>query len=274
MNKITTQINKILYATVFLIVIPCMLWLWAKYTENLINSSVIESNLAGYILIIFGVLLMIWAMYTLKKYGKGLPMNAYPPLKFVTNGPYYFVSHPIYWGFGMLMAGYFILTNSASGLWLVTPITILAMIALVMGYESHDLKKRFPNLSMTTILDLPGKINETASIRERLVSLYWVAASLLLSNFIIAKLVGQTAAMLGKPLVLPFSTENQILPLLSVLFIVTIPFVIKRKNLLRTWAIKSLIAVGILTFTALLYPGLWAQYLPLKQGFIYFVPVF
>ena len=273
MNKISTQINKTLYATVFLIVIPCMLWLWAKYTENLINLPVVESTSAGYILIIFGVLLMAWAMYALKTYGKGLPMNAYPPLRFVTNGPYHFFRHPIYLGFGILMVGYFILTRSASGLWFVTPIAILAMIALVLGYEVIDLKKRFPNQSMTTTLDLPAKINETASIRERLASLYWVAGSLLLSNFIIAKLVGQTATMLGKPLVLPFSTENQTLPLLSVLFIVAIPFVIKRKNLLRTWAIKSLIALGILTFTSLFYPGLWAQYLPFQHRIVYFVPV-
>lgn len=273
MNKITTQINKILYATVFLIVIPFVLWLWAKYTEDLINLPVIESNLAGYILIVFGFLLMTSAMYVLKKYGKGLPMNAYPPLKFVTNGPYYFVSHPIYWGFGMLMAGYFILTKSASGLWLVTPITILAIIALVMGYEAIDLKKRFPNQNRTTILDLPKKTNETAGVKERFVSFYWVAASLLLCNFIIDKLVGQTAAMFGKPLVLPFSTENQTLLLLSVLFIIAIPFLIKRKNLLRTWAIKSLIALSVLTFTALLYPGLGAQYLPLQHGVICFVPI-
>jgi len=96
MNKISTQINKTLYATVFLIVIPCMLWLWAKYTENLINLPVVESTSAGSILIIFGVLLMAWAMYALKTYGKGLPMNAYPPLRFVTYGPYHFFRHPIY----------------------------------------------------------------------------------------------------------------------------------------------------------------------------------
>jgi len=104
--------------------------------------------------------------------------------------------------------------------------------------------------------------------------LYWVLASLLLCNFVIATLVGQTPAILLKLLVLPFSVENQTLPLLSVLFIIAIPFVIKRKNLLRTWAIKSLISLGILTFAALLYPGLWAQYLPLQHKIVYFVPVF
>ena len=274
MNKITTQINKTLYAIIFLIIIPMMLWLWATYTEDLINLPVIESTLAGWVLIISGVLLMVWAMFSLKKYGEGLPMNAYPPLRFVTNGPYQLFRHPIYWGFGLLIAGYFIITKSASGLWLVTPITILAMIALVMGYEAIDLKKRFPNESITTMLDLPAKIKEPAGIRARLVSLCWVAASLILSNLIITKLVGHTAALFGKPLALPFPSENQYLNLLTVLFILAIPFVIKRKDHLYSWAITSIIAIAISTFTALLYPAVGAQYLPVKNAFVYMVPIF
>ncbi|MFO7720192.1 MAG: prolipoprotein diacylglyceryl transferase [Gillisia sp.] len=274
MNKTTVIINKTLYAIVFLIIVPGMLLLWAKYTEELISFPVIESTFAGYFLVIFGVLLMAWAMFSLKKYGKGLPMNAYPPSIFVTNGPYHFLRHPIYWGFGILMIGYFILTESASGLWLVTPITILSMIALVMGYEAIDLKKRFPNESMKTILDLPANKKESPSADARLVSLFWVFAALFLANFIIASLEGNTAAILGKPLILPILPENQYLPLLSLLFIIAIPFFIKRKDLLRTWAITSIIAIGISTFMALLYPGLGAQYLPVQPGMFYFVPIF
>ncbi len=274
MNKATTQINKTLYAIVFLIVIPLMLWFWANYTEDLINFPVIESAVAGYILVVFGILLMAWGMYALKKYGEGLPMNAYPPPVFVTSGPYRLFRHPIYWGFGILMIGYFILTKSASGLWLVTPVTILAMIALVMGYEAIDLKKRFPNQALTTILDLPPKITEAPDISSRLASLFWVVAPIFLSNFIIAHLVGNKVALFGEPFALPINTENQYLPLLSVLFIVIIPFVIKRKDVLRTWAITSIIAVCLATFTALLYPGLGAQYLPFKNAIIYFIPAF
>ena len=274
MNKTTTKINKLLYAIVFLIIIPSILLLWAKYTEDLIIFPAMESTIAGYIFIIFGALLMVWAMYALKKYGKGLPMNAYPPPIYVSNGPYHLVRHPIYWGFGILLAGYFILTKSASGLWLVTPITILAMVALVMGYEAIDLKKRFPNEPRATILDLPAETKEQAGIRDRLVSLFWVAAPLFLANFIIAHLVGDWSAILGKQSVLLINIENQYLPLLSVLFIFAIPFLIKTKNLLRTWVITSIIAVCISTFTALLYPGLEILYLPFQHHFVYFTPLF
>lgn len=274
MNKTSIKINKTLYAIVFLIVIPGILWLWAKYTEDLITLPVIESPLAGYFLVVFGVLLIAWAMFSLKKYGKGLPMNAYPPVKFVTNGPYHFFRHPIYWGFGILMIGYFILTRSASGLWLVTPITILSMIALVMGYEAIDLKRRFPNVHMTTVLDLPAVIKEPPGTSARVVSLFWVLAALFLANYVIAIFVGNKATNLGKPLILPIQTENRYLTLLSLFFIMAIPFLIKRKDLLRTWAITSIIAVCIYTFTALLYPGVSAQYLPTQAGFVHFVPAF
>ncbi|MEP6260362.1 MAG: prolipoprotein diacylglyceryl transferase family protein [Gillisia sp.] len=276
MNKtITTRINKTLYAIVFLIIIPAMLWLWAKYTEDLISLPVIESPVAGYILVVFGVILMGWAMFSLKKFGKGLPMNAYPPKKFVTQGPYYFLSHPIYWGFGILMMGFFIITKSSSGLWLVTPVTILSMIALVMGYEGIDLKKRFPAVAMKTILDLPQKTLEKPGLGSRIISLFWVLGPMFLSNSVISTLAGNKAAFIGKPLNLPIPIDNQYLLLLSLIFMIVIPFLIKTKDLLRTWALTGVIAVGISTFIALFYPEIGAQYLPVQEGSVYYlVPIF
>ena len=155
MKKTTHVTRKFLYAIIFLFIIPSGLWFWAKYTEGLIKFPAIESTTAGWILTIGGSLLMLLAMFTLIKYGKGLPMNAYPPHRIVKRGPYRLLLHPIYWGFGILMVGYFILAGSASGLWLVSPITILCMITLVLGYEKIDLKKRFPDETIKTILDLP-----------------------------------------------------------------------------------------------------------------------
>lgn len=271
-KKITTRINKTLYAIVFLIFIPAMLWIWAKNTEDLIRLPVIESPLAGYILVVFGIFLMGWAMYSLKKLGKGLPMNAYPPIKFVTNGPYYFLRHPIYWGFGVLMVGFFIITRSASGLWLVTPVTILSMIALVMGYEAIDLKKRFPDAAMKTILDLPQKNREKPGLGTRIVSLFWVLGPMFLANFVISILAGNRATFIEKPLILPI--PNQYLLLLSLIFVMAIPFLLKTKDLLRTWALTGFIAIAIFSFIALFFPGVGAQYLPVQEGSVYFVPIF
>ncbi len=274
MNKTSTQFNKTLYAIVFLIIIPGMLWFWAKFTEDLISLPIIGSKLTGWIFFILGIILMAWGMYSLKKYGKGLPMNAFPPLKFVKKGPYQLFRHPIYWGFGFLLAGFFMLTKSTSGLWLVTPVTILSMIALVLGYEAIDLKKRFPEEFITTIFDLPGKTHHVPDIRDRSISLFWVLGPLFISNFILSKLIGFTSLLLGKLPNLVLSTENQYIPLLSILFLVIIPFIIKRKDFLRTWTITSVIAVCISSFTALLYPEIAEQYLAFQRTFIFNVPIF
>ena len=268
------RINKTLYAVLFLIIIPLMLVLWAKYTEDVIDLPAIESILTGWMFIGFGALLMVTAMFYLKKYGEGLPMNAYPPRKFVTKGPYHYLKHPIYWGFGLLVIGYFILTKSASGLWLVTPITILSMIALVLGYEAIDLKKRFPNEAKSTILDMTEGTTGLADKSSRLVSILWVLAFLFLSNYVISFLVGDSKAAWGKPLNLPINTENQYLLLLSLFFLIAVPLFIERKDLLRNWVIASILAIFISSYTALLFPSVSAQYLPGQNGFFYYVPIF
>lgn len=273
MNTFAEHISKAIYAGIFLIIIPGILLLWARYTEAYINLPVFESSLPGWILLIAGIALMAWAMYFLKKFGKGLPMNAFPPPKLVTKGPFLFLEHPIYWGFALLITGYFIITKSASGLWMVAPLTILSMIALVWGYEAIDLKKRFPDQSVRTLSDLPENTKELATVRERVVSLGWVVLLLLLSNLVVAKLVGQVPPFTGRPLSLPFSIEIPYLNVLAFLFVGVVPFIIKRRDLLRNWAITCLIGLSISTFVALLYPSVGAQFLMAENSTTYTVPV-
>jgi len=274
MKKTTHVTRKFLYAIIFLFIIPPGLWFWAKYTEDLIKFPAIESTTAGWILTIGGSLLMLLAMFTLIKYGKGLPMNAYPPPRFVKRGPYRLLRHPIYWGFGILMVGYFILAGSASGLWLVSPITILCMITLVMGYEKIDLKRRFPDETIKTVLDLPENKTESFEVRVRFASLFWVVALLLLGNFITGKLAGNIPALIGKSLVVNLGFENPYLPFLSFLFIISIPFLLKRKDILREWALSGILALSISIFIALIFPALGAQFIPPDNSILIAVPIF
>jgi len=274
MKKTTHVTRKFLYAIIFLFIIPPGLWFWAKYTEDLIKFPAIESTTAGWILAIGGSLLMLLAMFTLIKYGKGLPMNAYPPPRFVKRGPYRLLRHPIYWGFGILMVGYFILAGSASGLWLVSPITILCMITLVMGYEKIDLKRRFPDETIKTVLDLPENKTESFEVRVRFASLFWVVALLLLGNFITGKLAGNIPALIGKSLVVNLGFENPYLPFLSFLFIISIPFLLKRKDILREWALSGILALSISIFIALIFPALGAQFIPPDNSILIAVPIF
>jgi len=274
MEKNRHLTGKTLYGLIFLFALPYGLILWARYTEDIITFPAIESANAGWILIVTGGLLLLVAMLSLIKYGKGLPMNAYPPKLFVDRGAYRIFHHPIYWGFGILVVGYFILIGSASGLWLVAPLTILGMIALVQGHENIDLKKRFSNKTIKTVLDLPDKKEDTASFGDRFSALFWIGNSLLLANFLAIKLTGNTPALFGGPLDISYSTENQYFYYLGVLFLIMTPFILKRKDLIKEWALTGIIALGISAFMAVLYPSIAAQYLPYEGSSITTVPIY
>jgi len=74
----------------------------------------------------------------------------------------------MYIGFGLACAGVSILTGSASGLWLVTPVASLAAAALVYGFERPDLARRFGSDALRPpLLSLPrgGDAPPTHSMR-------------------------------------------------------------------------------------------------------------
>lgn len=274
MKRNTQFFGKFIYAVTFLILIPAVLWFWARYTQSIVALPIIESTVAGMTLIVTGGLLMLWGMFALQYYGKGLPMNAYPPPVFVTKGPYRLFRHPIYWGFGLLMIGYFVYSGSASGLWLVSPLTVMGMVALVLGHESIDLKKRFPDQSIRTVLDYPENKTDSADFRDRLTSLFWVGSYLILSNFMIDQLNGNVPALFGGPIKMLPAFENQYWSFLSFVFLIIIPFVLKGKQNLREWELSGFFALSFSAFIAFLYPEIGAQYFPSQGSVLLAVPVF
>ena len=267
-------IGKLLYAIIFLVFLPAGLWLWAKYTGEIIPFPVIESKIPGTILLVTGGSLMLWGMYALHRFGKGLPMNAYSPPLFVTQGPYRLFRHPIYWGFGLITVGYFIFSGSASGLWLVSPVTIMGMIALVLGYESIDLKRRFPDQFIRTVLDYPENKNDIADLRDRLTCLLWVGSYLIISNFVINKWHGIAPQLFEGPFQVIPALDIPYLPFLSLIFLTAAPFALKSKVILREWEVTGFIALSYSLFIALLYPGIGAQYFPVNGQAIIAVPAF
>lgn len=266
--------GKLLYAITFLVFLPAGLFFWAKAMERFIPYPVIESKLGASILIILGGSLMLWGMYALRRYGHGLPMNAYAPPQFVTQGPYRLFRHPIYWGFGLLMIGYFIYSGSSSGLWLVSPVTIMGMVALVLGYESIDLKRRFPGQYIRTILDYPENKRDSANFQDRLTTLFLVGSYLVLSNYIIGKWHGTSPPVFEEPISTLPVIDNPYLLFVGIIFIVAVPFLLKSKNILREWEVSGFIALTCSDFIALLYPEAGAQYFPSQGPIILAVPVF
>jgi len=260
MNKINQVWGKILYALLFLGVLPIFLWIWADQTGYIVSYPSIGSLPWGLSICIAGGLLMIWGMFALIIYGKGLPMNAYPPEKIVRKGPYRLLRHPIYCGFGILLIGASIISDSASALWLVTPITILSMTALVMGYEKIRLEGQFPDQKVTAYLDISRKEPGQASIRDRLLALAGVSLFLLLGNAVIAYLVGGIQPLLGKSWNIHPVFDTQYVNFISLIFFIGVPLVLKKREQIREWILCVLIALTILVYISMLWPAVGAQY--------------
>ncbi len=151
-----TTVGKILYGFLFLIALPAGLLAWERSLNDAVSMlPVISAPSIGLILAASGVLLMASGWWAIIRYGKGLPMNAFPPERLVTQGIYALLPHPIYTGFAILAAGSSLFTGSAPGLWLVTPTIVFCCTALVLGYERHDMERRFGNGAWQTAIGLP-----------------------------------------------------------------------------------------------------------------------
>jgi protein-S-isoprenylcysteine O-methyltransferase Ste14 len=134
---------KILYGGTFVVALPVLLIFWARAAAPNVSLPAFGNATTGAAFLLVGVVLMAAAMIDLWRRGGGLPMNAFPPPRFVKQGAFRWVPHPIYTGFVLASFGVSMAASSAAGLWLVTPAAALGCAALVLGYERIDLMKRF-----------------------------------------------------------------------------------------------------------------------------------
>jgi protein-S-isoprenylcysteine O-methyltransferase Ste14/membrane-associated phospholipid phosphatase len=171
-----TTLWKVLYGAAFLLLVPAALAAWAATTAHLVHIQPAASLPLGVLIAVSGSLLMVAGMAALWIQGGGLPMNAYPPPRFVARGVYGMMPHPIYTGFTAVCVGISIAAGSASGLYLVSPLVAVGCAALVLGYERHDLEQRFGD-PPARLLPRSGDGGPTASDRLRchgFVLLPWV----------------------------------------------------------------------------------------------------
>ena len=122
--------DRVLFGLLFAVMIPVILAVWAKFTGNIVTIPLPINTITGYILLIAGAIFVCWGIWNIWRSGNGLPMNAFPPKRFVRNGIYAFTRHPIYLGAALISFGLSALTRSASGFWLVSPIFTLLMVAI------------------------------------------------------------------------------------------------------------------------------------------------
>lgn len=252
-------LGKVTYGVFFVVILPLLLWTWSIQSIHAVNLPVIVSNW-GIGFMLCGLVLIVWSMFILVKHGEGLPMNAFPTRKLVRRGPYCVFRHPIYVGFGIFLIGCSIWSGLASALWLVTPITIIAMIALVWGYEKIKLEDRFPEYGKPVFFSIPMFGNLQATIQQKIISVIILYSILLPGNFIILFLFGNTQSFIE---IIDFENIPDILHvigLLTSILPVSIVFLSITQTKLREWIISSLIAIGLTFYLAIIWPGIGAQY--------------
>lgn len=141
-------VKRCAYGALFCLALPTLLVLWAQLTASWVRLPVpvapwIGQAATGWTIFVLGFALTASAMADLYFRGGGLPMNAFPPERLVLRGTYGWIPQPIYAGAVLMSAGVSIAFDSASGLWLITPVLALAAAGLTWGYERHDLIRRF-----------------------------------------------------------------------------------------------------------------------------------
>ena len=163
------------YGGAFVVALPACLAAWGQSADRFIALPAPDAPVAGRALAAAGLALVVWAFFALFRDGGGLPMNAFPPPRFVASGPYRFLAHPIYVGFCAAVFGFAMAAGSPSGFWVIGPAIGLACAALVLGYEAADLRRRFGTDLPRPLLSLPPDDLAPATAGDRVSAIALVA---------------------------------------------------------------------------------------------------
>jgi protein-S-isoprenylcysteine O-methyltransferase Ste14 len=241
----TKIFSKILYGVLFCVMLPGLLVLWVQHVS--VNIPMGEWQTSGWIVFGAGIMVILWGMTDLWLYGKGLPMNAFPPEQYVSRGAYAVFRHPIYVGFCMTCAGLSCVAMSSSGLYVVTPIMAASCWALVQGYERSDLEKRFGNMRHKPLFGLPENSGAPASFAERLFPAAGVFATwILIYEGLIFFGVNENFV----DTMTAFEKQLPVVPLAEIpyfatyFFVAAVPVIVKNKSQLRLFIMDAWVIVA------------------------------
>lgn len=251
----SARLERTAYAGLFLVVLPVALVLWARTEEPRLSLVAIRSVPAGAALVVAGFALFAAAVVQLTVRGGDLPLNAFPPPRLVRTGVYRWVANPMYLGFSLLCAGVSIAVGSRAGLWLVTPAVGLASLALVYGFERHDLVRRFgPEALRPPLLSLPRGAGEPPTAAQRAAVVLWVLVPWLLTYYAAQALTPAHGAFRTA---LPFERNWPVLQWTELVYAsvyLLVPLtvlLIRTQHDLRRYGVQSVIAtvfVGMIWF--------------------------
>ncbi len=250
-----SQLAKIFYGFTFVVAVPVALAAWAHASRNAVQLAVLHSPGFGAGLAGIGIAMTLAGMISLWRDGGGLPMNVFPPPRFVDRNVYGVVPHPIYAGFVIACAGVSIFCGSASGLWLVTPAVALGCSALVLGYELPDLRKRFgtPAASSWLPQGAAGKPSFVERIRVYLVVLLpWLTIYELFG--VLGRPLGAVSTYLPFEMRLPVIEQTEIVYSSTYLVVLLTPLLATSGFALRRIALSGLTAMAVIFPLYLLLP--------------------
>lgn len=255
--------KRVAYGALFVLVLPVGLVFWAIYSAPMVPLRAVHSVAGGGTLIGLGLLLLAAGARELIARGEGLPMNAFPPPRFVRSGVYRWIRNPMYIGFGLVCTGAAIALGSASGLWLVTPVTCLAAAALVHGFERHDLRRRFgPGALTAPLLSLPRGDGEPPAVAERVAVVLWVLVPWV-AAYAAVQTIGRAPDAFQTAL--PFERHwpvvqwTELLYASTYLFVPLTTLVIRTRCALGRFAIEGLITTVAVTLVWLTVPVIAAN---------------
>ncbi len=249
-------LGVVAYGAVFAVGLPLLLALWMRRLDRIIGLPAYGNTMAGALVMAAGLALVGAAMYWLWKEGDGLAMSPFPPMRLVTSGPYALLPHPIYVGSVTACLGYALLTRSAAGLWIATPLLALSAASFVLGYEREATRVRF-DARPRPFVRLPPDQQTTPGFRNR-VSVYalvlvpWAVAYDAVSRVGLAP--DARSSYLGWEAALPVVPWAEAIYILTYPYVVLAPLLASSNRDLRRFAIRGLWATAVIGLFYLLVP--------------------
>jgi protein-S-isoprenylcysteine O-methyltransferase Ste14 len=125
----------------WLVFLPACLLYWEHAGDWMAVRSGLGSVI-GIMLFVGGVALAMWAGCYLIGFGRGTPLPLDPPRRLVTNGPYRWVRNPQAIAMVSMVVGE-LLTVKSDWLWVMLPLTIIYLEAVVGPIEAKQLARDF-----------------------------------------------------------------------------------------------------------------------------------
>ncbi len=243
-----TIIGKIFYGFIFIVIIPSLLVIWAHYTVSQINLPVPSNEILNFVALVLGLFFVLAGMHNLWFYGKGLPMNAFPPKKFVTNGVYSITKNPIYFGTVILSFSFSAIMQSSSGFWMVSPLFTLMIVSYTVGFENERNLKVFGQQHYRPFLSLPNSTNQAITLKDKMAAfiLAYMPWLFIYEAFIFVD-VPKDAIYSNLPIEsqFPVIQVSAIFYVSTYLYAILVPFVITSKKVLRQFEIDVWLATAI-----------------------------